>query len=497
MIKIERIRGLQEQLRQGRITRRSFLRYVTLLGLSLGAAEALAACAPQPTATPGPTSALTPTSTPWPRPTVPPGYILDDMMITPPAVPAIVPTLTSAPSPVPPELRPTATPVPNWLEGATWPCPCCEERFATQEALIEHIKAKHGRKIPGARRVSKPTYSQFLVGKVERFDQKNDVFSRTVWDQEYQEQVRNVTPRKRRETASEMLEGRALVAGAIYVDDTAGSLHPNYGGYFGHQMGVGGLYNWDDAVNAERYPVLDAAKMSERIKQVARFYGADLVGICEIDQRWVYSHYFDRATGAYGQLDIPYKYAIVMGIEMDWAEINTSPGFGASAAVALAYSKMAELSATLAKYIRALGYPAVPSGNDTAQSIPLAIDAGLGELGRLGLLVSPEFGPRQRLCKVFTDLPLVPDQPIDFGLQKFCENCKFCAHNCPVKAIPFGDRFTEPTSISNRTGILRWTVDVGKCFQFWVANGGSVASLSDCANCVRACPWSSPVRRWL
>jgi epoxyqueuosine reductase len=294
-----------------------------------------------------------------------------------------------------------------------------------------------------------------------------------------------------------MLEGRALVAGSIYVDKTAGSLHPQYGGYFGHLRGVGGLYNWDDPVNPDPYPVSDPAEMSEWIKRVARFYGADLVGISELDERWVYSHYFDRAAGAYGELDIPYQYAIVLGIEMDWEGINQSPGFAASAATALAYSRMAEVAPSLAKYIRALGYPAVPCGNDTAQSIPLAIDAGLGELGRLGLLISPEFGPRQRLCKVLTDLPLQPDQPIDFGLQKFCEGCKFCASNCPAKAIPFGDRSTEPTSISNRTGILRWTVDVGKCFLFWVANGGSLGGLSDCANCVRACPWSSPVRTWL
>ena len=70
---------------------------------------------------------------------------------------------------------------------------------------------------------------------------------------------------------------------------------------------------------------------------------------------------------------------------MDWEGINTSPREEASAATVLAYSRMAQLSASLAKYIRSLGYPALPCGNDTAQSIPLAIDAGLGELGRNGL----------------------------------------------------------------------------------------------------------------
>jgi len=70
----KRISELQEQLRQGTITRRDFLRYASLLGLSVGAAEALAACAPKAKATPttAPTVAPpTPTSPP-PAPTTAP-----------------------------------------------------------------------------------------------------------------------------------------------------------------------------------------------------------------------------------------------------------------------------------------------------------------------------------------------------------------------------------------------------------------------------------------
>lgn len=479
-----RISELQEQLRQGKISRREFIRCATFLGLSLGAAETLSACAPRgtPIATPAPhvTVPPTPTSTPLP------GYVISELE-------GVMYTI-ERPSPLPPTptvFRPTATPTPVLWEEATWACPSCEQRFPTQEEWLKHIATKHARKIPGARKVSKPTYAQFLVGPVERFDQKNTVFSRTVWDEEYKKLLSQVTPRQRRESKSEVLEGSALRAGSIYVDKTAGSLHPNYGGYTGHMRGAGGLYGWDDPVNPEKYPVMDPVEMSQRVKQVAKFYGADLVGICELDQRWVYSHYFDRETGAYGPLEIPYKYAIVIGIEMYWPEINESPGFPASAATALAYSKMAEISASLAKYIRALGYPAVPCGNDTAQSIPLAIDAGLGELGRNGLLITPEFGPRQRLCKVLTDLPLEPDQPIDFGMQRFCEKCHMCAGACPAEAIRWGERTAEPTSISNRTGILRWPVDVAKCYLFWRENG------MDCSNCVAACPWAFPIRPWL
>jgi epoxyqueuosine reductase len=290
----------------------------------------------------------------------------------------------------------------------------------------------------------------------------------------------------------EMIEGQALVAGAIYADKTAGALHPYYPGYFGHLRDIGGLYSWDDPVSEVDFPVPDPTWMSERIKQVARFYGANLVGITTIDPRWVYSNFFEPVTGNAGPNQVNYKYAVVMGVEMDWKGINDSPRENASAATALIYSRIAELSASLAKYIRSLGYPAIPCGNDTTQSIPLAIDAGLGELGRNGLLLTPEYGPRQRLCKVLTDLPLVPDQPIDFGIQTFCESCHACASACPVNAIRFEDRITEQTSVSNRPGIRRWPVDVARCYMFWQENG------CDCANCVAACPWALHTQRsWL
>jgi NAD-dependent dihydropyrimidine dehydrogenase PreA subunit len=344
--------------------------------------------------------------------------------------------------------------------------------------------------LPEIQRVDQPTYDQFLQG-VERFDEKNTVFSRTGWDEEYQALVQEYQV-KAPEDDWDRVEGRALTAGAIYADATAGTLHPNYYGYFGHVRGAGGLYDWDDPVSPVQYPVSDPAWMTERIKEVARFYGANLVGVAAVDERWIYSNYYERVTGEYGKNDIPYKYAVVMGIEMEWSHITLSPGPEASAATALIYSRMAELSASLAKYIRSLGYAAIPCGNDSAQSIPLAIDAGLGELGRSGLLLSPEYGSRQRICKVFTDLPLVPDKPVDFGIQSFCETCHACAAACPVDAIRWDERTTEQTSISNRPGILRWPVNVGRCYLFWQENG------MDCSNCIAACPWSLHSQRdWL
>ena len=456
------------QDREGRISRRDFLRSAALIGISLGTGEVLSSC-----------NTIAPTELPFdPIETL---YGLEYITVTPDKT-AEASSAISIDSTVAEEARPKVF---------QWYCSCCGARFRTLDDLKKHAAAEHAWRLPDTQRVAAPTYDQFLTDEIGRFDEMNTCFSRAAWDEPYQAQIAEYTA-KAPIPDLQALEGQALVAGSIYVDTTAGSLHPYYPGYFGHLRGIGGLYNWDDPVSDVDYPVPDAAWMSDRIKQVARIYGANLVGITTIDPRWVYSQFFSPVTGESGENNIPYKFAIVMGIEMDWKGINTSPREEASAATALAYSKMSQLSASLAKYIRSLGYPAIPCGNDTAQSIPLAIDAGLGELGRNGLLLSPEYGPRQRFCKVFTDLPLVPDQPVDFGIQKFCESCHACAAACPVNAIRFEDRTTETTSISNRPGILRWPVNVSRCYLFWRENG------TDCSNCVAACPWALHTQRgWL
>ena len=232
--------------------------------------------------------------------------------------------------------------------------------------------------------------------------------------------------------------------------------------------------------------ILSPEDATKKIKKAARFFGAALVGICKLNNLWLYSHVSNDLTGETQELNLPAKnqYVIVMAIEMDYDHIKTSPTGGSSAATGLGYSKMAVTAGLTAQFIRGLGYGSIPSGNDTALSIPLAIEAGLGELGRNGILVTEKFGPRVRLCKVFTDLPLVPDQPQFFGVERFCELCKKCAQHCPSKAIPFGERTTEAITISNNSGVNKWMINPEQCYRFWGANR------TDCANCIRVCPFN-------
>jgi epoxyqueuosine reductase len=161
-----------------------------------------------------------------------------------------------------------------------------------------------------------------------------------------------------------------------------------------------------------------------------------------------------------------FEYAIVMLHEMDYTLMRTAPAYGENAATGRGYSTMAYMASSVAHFIRDLGYQAIPSGNDTALSIPMAVDAGLGELGRHGLLIAPRFGPRVRISKVLTNLPLVPDKPIEIGVREMCAVCGKCAKVCPGQAISFDKPTTEGLTISNNHGIYKWYINPEKCFQF-------------------------------
>jgi reductive dehalogenase len=169
---------------------------------------------------------------------------------------------------------------------------------------------------------------------------------------------------------------------------------------------------------------------------------------------------------------------------MDYDAIACSPESPASAATGFGYSRMAFAAGLLATYIRGIGYKAIPCGNDTACSIPLAIDAGLGELGRNCMLITPEYGPRVRIAKVFTNLPLVTDKPIEFGVWEFCKICKKCAEHCPSQALSLENPTETPIDKSNREGLLTWHIDAKKCAAFWASNGAC------CSNCIRTCPYN-------
>lgn len=233
-------------------------------------------------------------------------------------------------------------------------------------------------------------------------------------------------------------------------------------------------------------------EVTKEIKKMAKYAGADMVGVTTVKKDLTYSDAFsyeesklETGPAVTAPVELTHKYVIVMAKEMDFETVNTTlteKNEQNLAEVGKAYYEVAQVAVAVASYIRALGYPARAHHlrNEQLFHVPHAVDAGLGEQGRFNYLITPEYGPRVRLSAVTTDLELAEDKPIDIGVQDFCLNCRLCEINCPSKAIE-----AEKAVVR---GYRKWPQAFEKCFLFWVSGANTFA----CTLCLKVCPWNKP-----
>jgi ferredoxin len=223
------------------------------------------------------------------------------------------------------------------------------------------------------------------------------------------------------------------------------------------------------------------SEIQSAIARLARYYGAVDVGFARLQPHHFYSHGGRRAEGWGDPIAAGHGSAVVLVVAMDWKMIAQAPSLPAILESSRQYVEAAKIAMVVAEYIRGLGYPARAhtDGNYQVLCVPLAIDAGLGELGRLGLLIHPVYGPCVRLAAVTTELELPPGERKTFHAASFCRICMKCADNCPTRSIPAGK---EPSS----RNVRHWSITQESCFAFWKQMG------SDCAVCIRACPYTKP-----
>ncbi len=233
---------------------------------------------------------------------------------------------------------------------------------------------------------------------------------------------------------------------------------------------------WDDrrrwgVVSPKQQRVSDPAKMTDDIKAFAKANGATLVGVTALADE----HRFE-------DFDDPYKYAISIAVPMDREEMRYTPSERSYTEIFRIYREVGQIAIKVAEHIRSLGHPALACTNIVPDStvvlhVPIAIQAGLGQLGKHGSMITKEHGSNVRLATILTDLPLVTDEPVDLGVDDFCLNCKICTTNCPPHAI------FETKQIVR--GEEKWYVDFDKCVPYFASN-------ETCGICIEVCPWSTP-----
>ena len=234
---------------------------------------------------------------------------------------------------------------------------------------------------------------------------------------------------------------------------------------------------WQDSarvgsVAAKNSAPSDPAACSALVKQLALQFGACLVGITSMSERFCYH---DSKPD--------FRYAIAIGWVMDREEMLHTPSERSNREIMDAYRQVNRVAIQLANAIRSLGHPAqastnlAPGSSTEVLHVPIAIAAGLGQLGKHGSLITAEHGSNVRLATVLTDLPLAVDAPHDLGVDDLCRDCRICETNCPPHAI-----FSEKQLVR---GERKWYVDFDKCAPYFAETRG-------CGICIEVCPWSEP-----
>ncbi|MBI2303708.1 MAG: hypothetical protein HYU86_03045 [Chloroflexi bacterium] len=220
---------------------------------------------------------------------------------------------------------------------------------------------------------------------------------------------------------------------------------------------------------------------SQHVKEYARFIGADLVGVAEVDESCIYE-----------SVSIPHRYAISLAMAMDYAKLKTAPSIASSIEGLRVAWALGEVAIRVAAHIRELGHcaqaePPYPQGSPDRRRrilhIPHAIAAGLGELGKNGLLLTHEFGPRVLIATVTTDFPLPIDGAQDMGLALRCQDCSLCFLACRGGAI-----CEDKQEIR---GVYKWAIDPKKHIAY--SNQLREAHHSQgCGICLKVCPIGRP-----
>ena len=222
-------------------------------------------------------------------------------------------------------------------------------------------------------------------------------------------------------------------------------------------------------------------EITSYIKNWSKKLGALDYGITELKGYHLYSH-GGRAERRDKPIIKKHKYAIAFTVEMDKEMLDSAPSGSIVMESGQQYLESGKIALQLAAFIRNLGYEARAhiDGNYEVVCPLVARDAGLGEIGRMGILMTPRLGPRVRISVVTTNLPVIVDKPLhEYSMIDFCEKCKKCADACPSKAISFNKR-------EKIDGVLRWQINQKACFTLWCQLG------TDCGRCVSVCPYSHP-----
>lgn len=219
---------------------------------------------------------------------------------------------------------------------------------------------------------------------------------------------------------------------------------------------------------------------SAEIKELARSFGADLVGIAPVER-------FDGlpesstprtfAPGTRSVIVVAHRIlrGSMRGIEEGTSFHNTYTSFSLAWMV---NHFLAKTVYDLTCAIEREGYEASPVFSKSYSDNKFVPDykayahaAGLGSVGKGGFFLTPEYGHRQRFGFIFTTLELEGDDIIECD---FCKDCDACIKACPLSAYGEGNAIDHDLCKNCKNGAFP-------------QSGGSDIVDRYAASCGRAC----------
>ena len=317
---------------------------------------------------------------------------------------------------------------------------------------------------------------------MKKYDERNTLFSRVNLEKgskEYKEFYSNHKEYKVKDDSVRRMSFRHVLKKSEQFKDLFFPLTSN------NKLYIKNLHEM-----VENYEVKDRLEIpkgfSNNIKEITKYYGATDVGIVKLDEYSYYSH-FGGLSESLGidnyneEIKPKYKTGIIFTVKMDLDFMNRAPHFEELLTTEQAYLRVAEIGARVALYLKSIGYDAFSNNSEIylAPLVPLAYDAGLGEIGMSNHLVTLEHGDNVRLGAIFTNMELDIDKPVDFGLQEFCKKCALCLINCPSHSISHLPRMVN--------GRQFYKFNDNSCFELWTKTG------TDCGICVQSCPFTQGI----
>lgn len=185
------------------------------------------------------------------------------------------------------------------------------------------------------------------------------------------------------------------------------------------------------SMKAFNHQEITKAKISDSEMTQLIAYGQSLgladIGFVDIKD----NHYFRDSA-------LMYSHAIVFTMAMEHSEIDTAPSLKANKEIFRTYYELTAGANKMSNYLKVQGFGAQAVGaiSNNLNLTALARDAGLGEIGKHGLLISETCGPSLRIAAVLCNIDNLPQaQKKHEWIKSFCQKCNACLKGCPAKAI--------------------------------------------------------------